>query len=204
MSINYCKYDLPDNVEITDSVAIDTETMGLNLVRDRLCVVQLADKDKNVYIIHFPEPCYTQSPNLIKLLKDDSIQKLFHFARFDVAALHKAFGILVSNIYCTKIASKLCRTYTNRHGLKELVRELLKKHLDKEQQSSYWGAKELTEAQQKYAAGDVIFLHRLMDKLNERLEAVNREDVAKKCFEFLPTRALLDNVGYNEEDIFMH
>ncbi len=204
MKINYYKYDLPSDIKITGSVAIDTETMGLNLLRDRLCVVQLADKEGNVYLVHFPLEDYSKSPNLLKILKDDNIKKIFHFARFDVSALHQAFGVLVQNIYCTKIASKLTRTYTNRHGLKAIVREFLHKNLDKEQQTSYWGCEELSAEQQKYAAYDVIYLHSLMEKLNTRLEKAKRQDIAKKCFDFLPTRSLLDNKGFIEEDIFIH
>ena len=197
------KNDLPDNLELGPIVAIDTETMGLNPNRDRLCVIQFSSGDGHAHIVQI-EPGTTQSPNICKILLDQNKIKLFHFARFDVAILKHHFKINISPIYCTKIASKLVRTYTNKHGLKNLLREMLSIEISKQQQSSDWGASELTKAQIEYAASDVLYLHKLMDKLNLNLKRENRHEIAKACFDFLPMRATLDLAGWPEDDIFSH
>jgi ribonuclease D len=195
--------DLPDNVDFGQSVAIDTETLGLNTLRDRLCVVQLSAGDGVCHIVHFPTPEYS-APNLCRLVNDTSVLKLFHFARFDIAALNHYLGADCRPVYCTKIASRLTRTYTDRHGLKELCREFLGVDLSKEQQSSDWGAPELTSAQLEYAASDVLYLHRLKEALDARLARENRTHIAQAAFEFLPTRAAMDIAGFESEDIFAH
>jgi len=195
--------DLPDNVDFGQSVAIDTETLGLNTLRDRLCVVQLSAGDGVCQIVHFPTPEYS-APNLCRLVNDTSVLKLFHFARFDIAALNHYLGADCRPVYCTKIASRLTRTYTDRHGLKELCREFLGVDLSKEQQSSDWGASELTLAQLEYAASDVLYLHRLKEALDARLARENRTHIAQAAFEFLPTRAAMDIAGFESEDIFAH
>jgi ribonuclease D len=195
--------DLPDNVDFGQSVAIDSETLGLNTLRDRLCVVQLSAGDDVCHIVHFPTPEYS-APNLCRLVNDTSVLKLFHFARFDIAALNHYLGADCRPVYCTKIASRLTRTYTDRHGLKELCREFLGVDLSKEQQSSDWGAPELTSAQLEYAASDVLYLHRLKEALDARLARENRTHIAQAAFEFLPTRAAMDIAGFESEDIFAH
>ena len=195
--------DLPNDLDLGDMVAIDCETMGLNPHRDRLCLVQLSGGDGNAHLVQI-EKGQTSAPNLERLLTDPSVLKLFHFGRFDIAAMYHAFGALTAPVYCTKIASKLVRTYTDRHGLKNLLDELLGVDISKLQQMSDWGAKELTEAQLTYAASDVLYLHALREKLNERLEREGRTDLAQAAFDFLPTRARLDLAGWPEIDIFAH
>ncbi|UZE49455.1 ribonuclease D [Rhodopseudomonas sp. P2A-2r] len=195
--------DLPDLSRYTDSVAIDTETMGLNPHRDRLCVVQLSPGDGSADVVQIPLG-HTDAPNLKKLLADPKIVKIFHFARFDLAALYNALGVMPSPVYCTKIASWLARTYTDRHGLKDLVRELMNVDLSKQQQSSDWGSQNLSDAQVSYAASDVLHLHGLRDRLNVMLARENRSELAQACFDFLPTRAKLDLSGWENEDIFAH
>ena len=201
--LEFHKGDLPDGLDFGASVAIDTETLGLNTLRDRLCVVQLSAGDGVCHIVHFPTPDYA-APNLSRLVNDQSVLKLFHFARFDVAALNHYLGTDCRPVYCTKIASRLTRTYTDRHGLRELCRELLGVDLSKEQQSSDWGAPELTEAQLEYAANDVLYLHRLKDALDARLEREGRTQIAQAAYEFLPVRAAMDIAGFEDEDIFAH
>ena len=203
MTIRYHHEDLPDLSNYGDSVAIDTETMGLMPHRDRLCVVQLSPGDGTVDVVKIAKG-QTRAPNLEKLLADPKVTKIFHFARFDLAALDNAFGVMPSPIYCTKIASKLVRTYTDRHGLKDLCKELLGVELSKQQQSSDWGAPELSEAQLHYAASDVLYLHQLVAKLDPVLEREGRKDIAEACFRFLPTRAKLDLMGWTESDILDH
>ena len=197
------KNDLPDNVDLGPVVAIDTETMGLNPHRDRLCVVQMSSGDGDTHIVQV-EQGNTTAPNLCAMLANPDQLKLFHFARFDIAALENHYGVRTSPVYCTKIASKLVRTYTDRHGLKNLLQELLNVDVSKQQQSSDWGAETLTPAQLDYAAGDVLYLHGLMEKLNINLKREGRMDVAQSCFDFLPTRASLDLAGWPEIDIFAH
>lgn len=203
MTIQLHKGDLPDLSRYRDSVAIDTETLGLNLQRDRLCVVQLSPGDGTADVVQIARG-QTSAPNLEKLLRDPKITKIFHFGRFDIAMLHRAFGVEIAPVYCTKIASKLCRTYTDRHGLKDLVRELLGVELSKQQQSSDWAAEQLSEAQLSYAASDVLYLHQLREKLDMMLAREGRSDIAKACFNFLPDRAKLDLMGWNDQDIFSH
>ena len=203
MTIQLHKGDLPDLSRYRDSVAIDTETLGLNLQRDRLCVVQLSPGDGTADVVQIARG-QTSAPNLEKLLRDSKITKIFHFGRFDIAMLHRAFGVEIAPVYCTKIASKLCRTYTDRHGLKDLVRELLGVELSKQQQSSDWAAEQLSEAQLSYAASDVLYLHQLREKLDMMLAREGRSDIAKACFNFLPDRAKLDLMGWNDQDIFSH
>jgi len=195
--------DLPDGLRLGPVVAIDCETMGLNPHRDRLCVVQLSAGDGDAHIVQIA-PGQARAPNLAALLEDRDVLKLFHFGRFDIAAMHNAFGALAAPVYCTKIASKLVRTYTDRHGLKYLLQELLGIDISKQQQTSDWGASELTDAQLAYAASDVLYLHRLREKLDERLAREGRAELAQSCFDFLPTRALLDLEGWPETDIFAH
>ncbi|VIO65001.1 Ribonuclease D [Bradyrhizobium ivorense] len=203
MTIRLHHGDLPDLSRYTESVAIDTETMGLNPHRDRLCVVQMSSGDGTADVIQIPKG-HTDSPNLKALLANPAITKIFHFARFDVAVLYNTFGVMPQPVYCTKIASRLSRTYTDRHGLKDLVREVLNIELSKQQQSSDWGAPGLNDAQLAYAASDVLHLHALRDRLDVMLAREGRTDLAKACFEFLPTRARLDLDGWEEEDIFAH
>ena len=195
--------DLPDDLDLGDMVAIDCETMGLNPHRDRLCLVQLSGGDGNAHLVQIAKG-QTNAPNLERLLTDPKVLKLFHFGRFDIAAMYHAFGALSAPVYCTKIASKLVRTYTDRHGLKNLLDELLGIDISKLQQMSDWGAADLSEAQLAYAASDVLYLHGLREKLNERLEREGRMDLAEAAFEFLPTRARLDLAGWPEIDIFSH
>lgn len=203
MTIRLHKSDLPNLDNYGDSVAIDTETLGLRPHRDRLCVVQLSPGDGSADIVQI-EKGQTSAPNIEKLLGDDDVTKLFHFGRFDIAVLYHALGGLARNVYCTKIASRLTRTYTDRHGLKDLCRELIGIELSKQQQSSDWAAAELNEAQQAYAAADVLYLHRLKEALDVRLEREERTAIAQACFSFLPDRCLLDLAGWEEEDIFAH
>ena len=195
--------DLPDDLDLGPVVAIDCETMGLNPHRDRLCLVQMSGGDGHAHLVQVAKG-QTEAPNLCRMLTDPNALKLFHFGRFDIAALYHAFGALTAPVYCTKIASKLVRTYTDRHGLKNLLDELLKLDISKLQQMSDWGAATLTEAQLDYAASDVLYLHQLRDKLNARLEREGRTEIARACFDFLPTRARLDLAGWPEMDIFAH
>ncbi|MEJ6393333.1 ribonuclease D [Gymnodinialimonas sp. 2305UL16-5] len=203
MTIHLYQNDLPDDLELGPVVAIDCETMGLHPHRDRLCVVQLSDGDGNAHLVQVAKG-QTDAPNLARLLEDPDTLKLFHFGRFDIAAMYHAFGALTAPVYCTKIASKLVRTYTDRHGLKNLLQELLDVDISKQQQSSDWGAETLSDAQQAYAASDVLYLHRLRDALNDMLVREGRMDIAQACFEFLPMRAKLDLAGWPEIDIFAH
>lgn len=201
--IFYHQYDLPDDLILNGDLAIDTEAMGLNNHRDRLCVIQISTGDGTAHVVHFPERKY-DAPNIKKLLKDNTRVKLFHFGRFDIAILEHYLGIQLSNVYCTKIASRLTRTYTDMHGLKDLCFELLEVKLNKQQQLSNWGADTLTQDQINYAASDVLHLHALRKKLNVLLKREGRYDIAQACFDFLPTRARLDLAGWNEFDIFQH
>lgn len=203
MTIRLHRGDLPDLSRYTTSVAIDTETLGLNPHRDRLCVVQLSNGDGSADVVQIAAG-QRDAPNLRKLFGDPAVTKIFHFARFDLAVLFHAFGVMPQPVYCTKIASRLVRTYTDRHGLKDLVRELLGVDLSKQQQSSDWGAETLSEAQLAYAASDVLHLHELKARLDVLLAREHRTDLANACFTFLPTRARLDLGGWSEEDIFAH
>jgi ribonuclease D len=203
MTIRLHRGDLPDLSRYTRSVAIDTETMGLNPHRDRLCVVQLSNGDGSADVVQIPQG-HTEAPHLKALLGDPKVVKIFHFARFDLASLFNAFGVMPQPVYCTKIASRLTRTYTDRHGLKDLVRELLNIDLSKQQQSSDWGADALNDAQLAYAASDVLHLHALRDRLDAMLARENRTGLAQACFDFLPVRARLDLDGWSAEDIFAH
>lgn len=203
MSNTLYQDDLPDGLELGHSVAIDTETLGLNLQRDRLCLVQISSGDGNAHLVQIaqtPAPC----PNLQKLLADERVEKLFHYARFDLAVLTRDIGPIAGPLYCTKIASKLVRTYTDRHGLRDLCAELIGVEISKQQQSSDWASSTLSPAQQKYAAGDVLYLHRLQEQLSLMLEREGRTDMAKACFDFLPTRIALDLRGFEPVDIFHH
>ena len=204
MTIRFHKNDLPDlsNYQV-DAVAIDTETLGLNPHRDRLCVVQISPGDGTADVIQIDQGQKT-APNLVRLLGDSAVTKLFHFGRFDIAVLYNSFGVMPEPVFCTKIASRLTRTYTDRHGLKDICNELLGVSLSKAQQSSDWAAETLTPEQLEYAASDVLYLHRLRDVLEKRLARENRTAVADDCFRFLPTRARLDLMGWPEDDIFAH
>ena len=203
MTIRLHRGDLPDLSAYKGAVAIDTETMGLDPNRDRLCVVQLSPGDGSADVVQIGAG-QTRAPNLERLLADPSIVKLFHYARFDLAMLAKAFGVMPQPVYCTKIASRLARTYTDKHGLKDLARELLGVDLSKQQQSSDWGADTLTDAQVAYAASDVLHLHALRDRLDAMLAREGRAELAAACFRFLPERARLDLAGWAEQDIFSH
>jgi len=203
MKTKLYKNDLPDGLNLGPIVAIDSETLGLNPIRDRLCLVQLSSGDGVAHMVQFTDGKY-DAPNLKKLLNDRQVIKLFHYARFDVAMFRRYLGVITAPIYCTKIASKLVRTYTDKHGLKDIVRELLGTDLSKEQQSSDWGAPELTEKQLAYAANDVAYLHRLKEVLDGMLAREGRTGLAKACFDFLPVRAELDLAGWSEVDIFAH
>jgi ribonuclease D len=203
MTIRLHRGDLPDLSRYTGSVAIDTETMGLNPHRDRLCVVQMSGGDGSADVLQIPQG-FTDAPNLKALLANPKVTKIFHFARFDIAVLYNAFGVMPQPLYCTKIASRLARTYTDRHGLKDLVREVLNIDLSKQQQSSDWGSQSLSEAQLAYAASDVLHLHGLRERLDAMLAREGRTQLAQACFEFLPTRAKLDLQGWDTEDIFAH
>ncbi len=195
--------DLPDISRYKGAVAIDTETMGLDIQRDRLCVVQLSPGDGSADVVQIASPAADAS-NLKRLLADKSLLKIFHFARFDLGMLYKTFGVMAEPVFCTKIASRLTRTYTDKHGLKDLVRELLGQDLSKQQQSSDWGAADLSEAQLSYAAADVTHLHALKDRLQAMLAREGREPLAAACFGFLPDRVRLDLAGFAAEDIFAH
>ena len=203
MAIRLHQGDLPADYAPGGSVAIDTETLGLKPHRDRLCVVQLSTGDGSADVVQIAKG-QDRAPNLQRLLADTAVTKLFHFARFDIAVMFNAFGTMTENLYCTKIASKLVRTYTDRHGLKELCRELIGVDLSKQQQSSDWGAAALSDAQLTYAASDVLHLHALRAKLDAMLDRESRDAIARHCFAFLPTRARLDLMGWSENDIFSH
>jgi ribonuclease D len=204
MTIHLYQNDLPDGLDLGTVVAIDTETMGLDPRRDRLCVVQLSSGDGNAHLVQIAKG-QTSAPNLERLLTDPAVTKLFHFGRFDIAALQNAFGVVTAPVWCTKIASRLVRTFTDRHGLKYLLSELVGVDVSKQQQTSDWGAATLTEAQKDYAASDVLYLHRLKAALEVRLIREGRMDLANRLFHFLPTRAELDLMGYNEPlDIYHH
>ncbi len=197
------KNDLPSNLKFSKSIAVDSETMGLNIVRDRLCVVQISDGNGDAHLVQFEQGKY-DAPNLCKILADENIQKIFHFARFDMAALQFYLKVEMKNIYCTKIASKLIRTYTDAHGLKALCDELLGVDLSKKQQSSDWGNVEINEKQIDYAASDVLHLHKLKVRLDEMLKRENRTEIFEACLKFLPTRVKLDLQGFASGDIFSH
>ncbi len=203
MTIRFHKGDLPAPLPEGSVVAIDTETLGLNILRDRLCVVQLSLGDGSADVVQI-EAGQTTAPNLAASLADPSVLKLFHFARFDLAVLSRAFGVMPTPVYCTKIASKLVRTYTDRHGLKDLARELIGVEISKQQQSSDWAADTLTEAQVAYAASDVLYLHAIKARLDMMLAREGRTELAAQCFGFLPARARLDLAGWAENDIFAH
>lgn len=202
-TIELYRFDLPDGVDFGDAVAVDTETMGLDPHRDRLCLVQLSAGDGRAHLVQFPEPRY-DAANLRALLEDPGVTKLFHYARFDLAVLRHHLRVAVTPVYCTKIASRLARTYTDRHGLKDLCKELLNIDLSKQQQSSDWGAPDLSGAQLKYAAADVLHLHALRRRLDAMLAREGRRELAEACFRFLPTRVDLDLGGWSAEDIFAH
>jgi ribonuclease D len=202
MSITLYKGDLPDGLSLGSLVAIDSETMGLDPHRDRLCLVQLSSGDGNAHLVQFGRDYH--APNLVRLLADPAVTKLFHYGRFDIAMFDKYLGVLTAPVYCTKIASKLTRTYTDRHGLRDLCRELLGVEISKQQQSSDWGASQLTDEQLAYAASDVLYLHRLKQIFDGLIEREGRRDIAEACFRFLPMRARLDLLGWHQEEIFAH
>ena len=204
MTIYLHRNDLPDGLDLGPSVAIDTETMGLDPRRDRLCLVQLSAGDGNAHLVQIAKG-QQNAPNLERLLTDPGTLKIFHFGRFDIAAMENAFGVTTEPVYCTKIASKLIRTFTDRHGLKYLLQELVGVDVSKQQQTSDWGAEDLTEAQMDYAASDVLYLHRLKEELDRRLAREGRAELAAACFDFLPVRARLDLLGWQDtNDIFQH
>ena len=203
MTIHLHRRDLPDGLVLGPVVAIDCETMGLDPHRDRLCLVQMSAGDGHAHLVQVAKG-QTEAPNLQRLLADPDVLKLFHFGRFDIAAMYHAFGTLAAPVWCTKIASKMVRTFTDRHGLSKLTAELLDVDISKQQQSSDWGAADLNEAQLTYAATDVLHLHAIRDILAERLEREGRTELAQSCFDFLPTRARLDLLGWDEPDIFTH
>ena len=203
MTIKLYKGDLAAGLDFGTSVAIDTETLGLLPRRDKLCLVQLSSGDGNAHLVQLDRSTY-DAPNLKALLADPGRLKLYHFARFDIAMMQAYLGFMAAPLYCTRTASRLVRTYTDRHGLKDLVRELLGTEISKQQQTSDWGASELNDAQREYAASDVRYLHALKDKLDERLVREGRVELAQACFNFLPHRALLDLAGWPEQDIFAH
>lgn len=204
MTIHTHKGDLPAGLDFGSEVAVDTETLGLNPLRDRLCVVQLSDGKGDAHLVQLSRDDYAGAKNLKALMINPSVTKIFHFARFDVAVMKHYLGINIAPVFCTKIASKLSRTYTDRHGLKDLTRELLGIDLDKGQQSSDWAATELSDAQKTYAASDVLHLHAMKAKLIDMLHRENRMEIAQSCFDFLPTRGDLDLMGWNDNDIFAH
>lgn len=204
MSVYFHEEDLPEDVLAPGPVAVDTETMGLQLGRDRLCVVQISDGRGDEHLVRFARGSDYAAPNLRAVLTDPARLKLYHFARFDLASIRAYLGVMAEPVYCTKTASRLIRTYTDRHGLKELVKELVGVEISKQQQTSDWGAPELSDAQKDYAASDVRYLHQLKEKLDERLEREGRTRLAQACFDFLPHRALLDLAGWDEVDIFAH
>ena len=203
MAIKLYKGDLPAGIDLGASVAVDTETLGLVPRRDKLCLVQLSSGDGNAHLVQLDRSSY-DAPNLKALFADPAITKIFHYARFDVAVIRHYLGVDTAPLYCTKIASKLTRTYTDRHGLKDLVKELLGIELNKQQQSSDWGAHMLSDPQKQYAAQDVLYLHELKARLDQMLTREGRVDLARACFDFLPTRAALDLSGWTEEDVFAH
>src|SRR5690554_6058922 len=203
MAVTLHRGDLPDGIDFGASVAIDTETMGLNPERDQLCVVQLSAGDGTAHIVQLDRATYN-APNLRALMGNPDVLKIFHFARFDVAMIQRYLGVVTTPVYCTKIASKLVRTYTDRHGLKDLARELVNIDMSKQQQSSDWGARDLTEAQLAYAASDVLHLHEIRAVLDDMLAREGRTELARACFAFLPVRAALDLAGWPEQDIFAH
>lgn len=203
MAIHVHQHDLPDGLDLGPVVAIDSETMGLNPHRDRLCLVQLSAGDGDAHLVRVTDRT-TPAPNLAAMLADPGVEKLFHFGRFDIAVLYKRFGILTTPVYCTKIASRLVRTYTDRHSLKALLNELIGIDISKQQQSSDWGAEDLSDAQLAYAASDVLHLHALREELDKRLAREGRIELAQACFDFLPHRARLDVEGWPEIDIFAH
>ena len=203
MAIKLYKGDLPAGLDFGSSVAIDTETLGLNPRRDKLCLVQLSSGDGNAHLVQLDRSVY-DAPHLKALLTNPSVTKIFHYARFDVAALKHHLGVATAPVYCTKIASKLTRTYTDRHGLKDLIKELLGIDLNKQQQSSDWGAHVLSDAQKQYAAQDVIYLHEVKARLDQMLAREGRTGLASACFDFVPVRADLDLAGWTEEDVFAH
>ena len=204
MTVHLHEEDLPADALCAGPVAVDTETMGLNTHRDRLCLVQISDGGGDEHLVRFGAGSDYAAPNLRAVLADPERLKLYHFARFDLAALRHYLGVVAAPVYCTKIASRLIRTYTDRHGLKELVRELLGQEISKQQQSSDWGAPTLSDAQKEYAASDVRYLHRLKEELDRRLAREGRTALAQACFDFLPARAALDLAGWPEVDIFAH
>jgi len=204
MAIFFHEEDLPEGVLADGPVAVDTETMGLHTLRDRLCLLQISDGNGDEHLVRFNPGSDYAAPNLKQVLVDPARVKLYHFARFDLAAIEYYLGVMAEPVFCTKIASRLIRTYTDRHGLKELVRELLGQDISKQQQSSDWGGPELSEAQRDYAASDVRYLHRLKAELELRLEREGRMELAQACFDFLPHRARLDIAGWPEIDIFAH
>lgn len=204
MNLHLHKSDLPPGLAFGDAVAIDTETMGLNPARDRLCLVQISRGDGDCHLVQFASPGLYEAPNLCRLLADPKVLKIFHFARFDLAVLEHYLGVSCAPVYCTKIASKLVRTFTDKHGLKDLCRELLDIDISKQQQSSDWGAAELNEDQLRYAATDVLHLHTLKARLDAMLAREGRMALAEACFRFLPARATLDRLGFGEADIFAH
>lgn len=204
MAIYFHEEDLPQGVLADGPVAVDTETMGLNSHRDRLCLLQISDGQGDEHLVRFGPDSQYDAPNLKAILADSARLKLYHFARFDLAAIEQYLGVTAAPVYCTKIASRLVRTYTDRHGLKELVRELLGQEISKQQQSSDWGGPELSDAQKDYAASDVRYLHRMKEELDRRLVREGRMDMAEACFAFLPMRAKLDLAGWPETDIFAH
>jgi len=203
MAIKLYKGDLPAGIDLGTSVAVDTETLGLVPRRDKLCLVQLSSGDGNAHLVQLDRSSY-DAPNLKALFANPAITKIFHYARFDVAVIKHYLGVDTAPLYCTKIASRLTRTYTDRHGLKDLVKELLGIELNKQQQSSDWGAHMLSDAQKQYAAQDVLYLHELKARLDQMLTREGRVDLARACFDFLPTRAALDLSGWTEEDVFAH
>ncbi|MEQ9489536.1 MAG: ribonuclease D [Alphaproteobacteria bacterium] len=203
MTIHLYKNDLPDDLVLDGDIAVDTETQGLNLHRDRLCLIQISTGDGVCHMVHFPDAVY-DAPNLKRLLADPQRRKILHFARFDVAVVQRHLGVTMTPIFCTKIASKLVRTYTDRHGLSNLCKEILDIDMSKQQQSSDWASPDLSEAQLTYAASDVLYLHRLRDALSTMLLRENRQDLAEACFEFLPVRTRLDLAGWEDTDIFAH
>lgn len=203
MANHLYKNDLPDGLDLGPIVAIDCETMGLNPHRDRLCLIQMSGGDGNCHLVQVT-PGQTEAPNLCAMLEDPAVLKLFHFGRFDIAALLNAFGAMTTPVYCTKIASKLVRTYTDRHGLKILLQDMAGIDISKHQQQSDWGAPDLTEAQLDYAASDVLYLHALKEKFDVLLAREDRTAIAQSCFDFLPTRAKLDLAGWPDTDIFSH
>lgn len=205
MTVHFHEEDLPAEVRFADGpIAVDTEAMGLHPARDRLCLVQLSDGRGDEHLVRFGRGSDFSAPNLKALLSDSNRLKLYHFARFDIGIMQAYLGIMAAPVYCTRTASRLVRTYTDRHGLKDLVKELLNVDVSKQQQTSDWGADELTDAQRDYAASDVRFLHQLKDRLDQRLARENRTALARACFDFLPTRAQLDLAGWPEQDIFAH